>query len=376
MSVARLEPLSICFGLFFVTASAQTPSITGRWIVSTDDLGTHLTSLLRMEQTGEKVTATSPDFQYTGTLHGRVLHLMATDPQGDTDEINATLDGGKMEGTETETDAADKTHPVTLLFTATLAPALEHPQPKTHEFSPAVFYRQVSPFNKPVLTINPEDTIHTTTVDAGGIDRNGIARSYGGNPQTGPFYITGAIPGDLLVVYIKKLTLNGDWADSDDGLDERSLNSDFAVKVKDNGKSIRWHLDQAAGTATPQAPAEHLRHYTVPLKPMLGCLSAAPSPEQAPPGHYSGGLSAIRTGLYFRAFRNGGKSPGIWRVGVSLPGLVNERIGDHALTRGMRINHSQPRITAVSWLVKPGVVHSRASGLGITSGQQDSAIAQ
>lgn len=78
--MARLKPLSICFGLFFVTASAQTPSITGRWIVSTDDLGTHLTSLLRMEQTGEKVTATSPDFHYTGTLHGRVLHLMATDP--------------------------------------------------------------------------------------------------------------------------------------------------------------------------------------------------------------------------------------------------------------------------------------------------------
>ena len=46
------------------------------------------------------------------------------------------------------------------------------------------------------------------------------------------------MPGDVLVVHIKKLTLNRDWAESDDGLDERALNSDLAVKVKENGKSI------------------------------------------------------------------------------------------------------------------------------------------
>ncbi len=57
-------------------------------------------------------------------------------------------------------------------------------------------------------------------------------------------------------LHIKKLTLNRDWAESDDGLDERALNSDLAVKVKENGKSIRWHLDRAAGTATPETPAD------------------------------------------------------------------------------------------------------------------------
>ena len=312
--MTRLKLLML-LNLLLLTAAAQTSSNTGRWIVSTDYLGTPLTPLLNLQQTGEKVTATGRGYKYVGTLHGTALHLTATDEQGNTDEITATLADGKMEGTDTETDANDKAHPMTLKFTAALAPALEHPQPKTHEFSPTIFYRQVSAFNKPVLTINPGDTIHTTTVDAGGTDMNGVKRSLGGNPQTGPFYITGAMPGDMLVVHIKKLTLNRDWAESDDGLDERALNSDLAVKVKENGKSIRWHLDRAAGIATPETPAEHLRHYTIPLKPMLGCISAAPGTAQAPPGtgdsgYYGGNMdfNEIREGatVYLRVANPGG----------------------------------------------------------------------
>jgi amidase len=54
--------------------------------------------------------------------------------------------------------------------------------------------------------------------------------------------------------------------------------------MKDAGKEIRWRLDRAAGTATPEKPAEHLKHYTIPLRPMLGCISAAPGISQAAPG--------------------------------------------------------------------------------------------
>lgn len=312
--MAHIKLLPILLGLAFLSAAAQTPSNTGRWLVSTDYLGTPLTNVLNLEQTGEKVTAASRGYKFMGTLHETALHLSATDEQGDTDEITSTLADGKMEGTNTETDASDKAHPMTLKFSAILVPALEHTQPKTHEFTPTIFYRQVSAFNKPVLTINPGDTIHTTTVDAGGTDSNGVKRSLGGNPQTGPFYITGAMPGDLLVVHIKKLTLNRDWAESDDGLDERALNSDLAVKVKDNGKSIRWRLDRAAGTATPETPSEHLKHYTILLKPMLGCISAAPGTAQAAPGtgdsgYYGGNMdfNEIREGatIYLRVSNPG-----------------------------------------------------------------------
>jgi len=36
--------------------------------------------------------------------------------------------------------------------------------------------------------------------------------------------------------------------------------------------------------ATPEKPAEHLTHYSVPLRPMLGCVAVAPGIAQAPPG--------------------------------------------------------------------------------------------
>src|SRR4051794_1118050 len=69
-----------------------------------------------------------------------------------------------------------------------------------HEFTPSVFYRQFSARTAPVLTISPGDSIHTTTLDAGGDDEMGRKRSQPGNPQTGPFFVTGAMPGDTLAV--------------------------------------------------------------------------------------------------------------------------------------------------------------------------------
>jgi acetamidase/formamidase len=79
------------------------------------------------------------------------------------------------------------------------------------------------------------------------------------------------------------LRLNRDYAVSDDGIVDRGLESDLAVKMKDTGKGVRWHLDLANGVATPENPSEHLKHYTVPLKPMLGCVATAPGPGGAPP---------------------------------------------------------------------------------------------
>jgi amidase len=277
--------LSLCLlALTPLVASAQTPSLTGNWLVSADYFGTPLYFRLNLQQTGDKLTGTYRGYKLEGTRTGDTFHLSGKDEQGNPDDLTGTIANGTLNITDTETDADDKAHPDTLKVTATLPPPLAHPTPQRHEFTPTVFYRQVSPLNKPVLTINPGDTIHTTTVDAGGTDFNGVKRSLGGNPQTGPFYITGAMPGDVLVVHINKLTLNRDWAVSDDGLDERAMNSDLAVKMKDVGKGIRWRLDRTAGAATPEKPSEHLKNYTIPLKPMLGCISAAPGPAQAAPG--------------------------------------------------------------------------------------------
>jgi amidase len=72
--------------------------------------------------------------------------------------------------------------------------------PKTHVFEPSSFALYFSSKIEAPLHIHPGDTVRTWSVDAGGTDHNDIRRSPGGNPQTGPFYVEGAMPGDTLVV--------------------------------------------------------------------------------------------------------------------------------------------------------------------------------
>src|SRR5207253_2679910 len=140
-----------------------------------------------------------------GTLKGNSIYLLAKDEQGGTDEGKGTLERATITGTIVFTHAADAAHPQTHKFTAELVPARRTGTPQRHEFVPATFYRQFSAANKPVLTIAPGDSVHTTTVDAGGMDEKGVARVLGGNPETGPFYVQTAAPGDTLVVHLTPL---------------------------------------------------------------------------------------------------------------------------------------------------------------------------
>ena len=200
-----------------------------------------------------------------------------------------------MSGTLVFTDAGDPTRRVTHTFTAILVPERKAGAPKRHDFVPTTFYRQFSALNKPVLTVSPGDTVHTTTVDAGGTDEIGVTRVLGGNPETGPFYVETAMPGDTLVVHLMRLKLNRDWAISDDDLVPRAVDTEWSVKMKDAGKSVRWHLDMAKGVATVEKPGEHLKQYSVPLRPMLGCVATAPPPAAAAPGtgdsgHFGGNM--------------------------------------------------------------------------------------
>jgi amidase len=210
---------------------------------------------LQLKQNGSKLSGELNGDKLEGTVSGSTIHFVASNERKDTFEVQGTFAQGILTATMVATDAANRDHPYTFSVTAKPAPRVEHRAPQRHEFTPTVFYRQFSALSKPVLTVAPGDTIHTTTVDAGGTDENNVRRVAGGNPETGPFYIEGAMPGDLLVVHINKLRLNRDWASSDDSLVDRSLNSDLAVKMKDLGKQVRWHLDLAGGTASPEKPS-------------------------------------------------------------------------------------------------------------------------
>jgi amidase len=275
--------LLICASALAQSTDAR-PTLTGHWTASIDYYGTHADFGFDLTQQADKLTGNFRGDPLEGTTDGSSFHFTTKDNEGDTAQVKGTIVNNTLQGDVIETDGSTPTKPATYTFTATQRPPRSSAAPERHDFTPTVFYRQFSPFNKPVLTVNPGDTIHTTTVDAGGNDFNSQKRVMGGNPQTGPFFIQSAMPGDILVVHINRLRLNRDWAMSDDDLVSRATDSDLAVKMKDAGKTIVWHLDLANGTASPAKPTEHIAHYTVPLKPMLGCIATATSTASAPPG--------------------------------------------------------------------------------------------
>jgi amidase len=272
-----------------VVANGQSPdtaaeaALTGRWVIAAEYLGTGVNLSMELTQQADKLTGNLNGDKLEGSLTGNSVHFLAKDDQGGSEEGAATLQGGTMSGIIIFIDSSNPSHPTNVPFNAKLAGKRPAGPPTTHEFTPTVFYRQFSPTLKPVLSVNSGDTIHTTTVDAAGNDEKGVPRVMGGNPETGPFYVESAQPGDTLVVHLIRVRLNRDWALSDDFVVGRAVDSDLAVKMKDGGKNIRWHLDTDRGVATPDKPSEHLTHYSVPLKPMMGCVAVAPGLTGAPP---------------------------------------------------------------------------------------------
>jgi hypothetical protein len=81
-----------------------------------------------------------------------------------------------------------------------------------HEFSPVVFYNDFSATTTPVLRISPGDSIRTRTIDAAGSDAQGVTRGRAGNPQTGPFIVSGAAPGDTLAITLTPTLVTGSVA--------------------------------------------------------------------------------------------------------------------------------------------------------------------
>jgi amidase len=259
-------------------------SVAGRWVVTCDFYGTPITFSLELKQEGDKLTGNFDGDKLEGTIQSGSIHFLAKDEQSGTEECTGKVQGDTISGALVFANADDPEPPNTHQFTAKIVPQRKAGPPQRHEFTPTTFYRQFSAANKPVLTVSPGDTIRTTTVDAGGKDEKGVTRVLGGNPETGPFYVETASLGDTLVVHLTRLRLNRDFAESDDYVVGRALDSGLAVKMKDMGKTVRWHLDMQRGVATPEKPAEHLKQYTVPLRPMLGCVAVAPGSAQAAPG--------------------------------------------------------------------------------------------
>ncbi len=152
---------------------------------------------------------------------------------------------------------------------------------ETYHFEPKEFYNTFGP-HPPVLTIKPGDHVITSTIDASGNDSAGVKRGQGPNPETGPFFIEGAEPGDTLVVHLIRLETNRATGYSGTLLAPYAADPAFLrAEGLREPKTLIWQLDKKM--ARMESPDFKPGKIELPLRPMLGCIGTAPAGHAAIP---------------------------------------------------------------------------------------------
>jgi amidase len=155
---------------------------------------------------------------------------------------------------------------------------------ETHRFQPTEFYKTFSGAHAPVLHIKPGDHVVTFTIDASGIDSAGMQRGKGGNPETGPFFIEGAEPGDTLVVHLLRLETNRATGYSASLLAPYTIDPAFLRRdALREPKTATWRIDKQKGIAFLDPSEFKGPRVELPLRPMLGCIGTAPANKAAIP---------------------------------------------------------------------------------------------
>ena len=167
-----------------------------------------------------------------------------------------------------------------------------------HKFEPTHFYNAIGTA-EPVLTIGDGDTVVAATIDAWGFDRYGKQVASAPNPMTGPFFVTGAEPGDTLTVCIDRMTLSRDTGWTFTPVAPNVVDP-AAVPNMPARKHCTWIIDRPGGSARLADPPESLRDWSVALAPMIGCFGVAPAGGQsistATSGPYGGNMDYRRFG--------------------------------------------------------------------------------
>ena len=148
-----------------------------------------------------------------------------------------------------------------------------------HRFSPSEYHRTLGP-HEPVLSVNDRDSIVTTTVDARGFDHQREQVTPRGNPQTGPFFVEEAQPGDTLVVHLDRIEPSRTYGFCGSSVAPNVVDPEY-VRELPEAPLAEWHVDREAGTATLIGPESKLGRLVIPLAPMLGCFGVAPRGGQA-----------------------------------------------------------------------------------------------
>src|SRR5262245_37757120 len=166
---------------------------------------------------------------------------------------------------------------------------------ETVRFVPTAFYNTYSAAHPPAVHVKPGDRIVTKTIDAAGVDWNGKTVGIGPNPQTGPFFIDGAEPGDTLVVTFEKIETNRAMAYSGSLLAPYALDpTAIAARTDRDAKRLTWTIDKDKNVARLDQTDVQPGGIELPLRPMLGCVGVAPARKEAistaTPGPWGGNM--------------------------------------------------------------------------------------
>jgi len=279
------------------SASKAAPDLSGDWVAEFLPVGTSNGEIdyfrFTLQQTGNTLTGTWRTASVTGSIdNGKIDLRLSTVPDN---TYTAVLKSGEMVGTAQV--------PRGELKWRAYRETSETSPPKTHDFKPTQFHRLFSGSIAPALRIHSGDTVRTWTVDAGGSDSGNRKLSEGGNPQTGPFYVEGALPGDTVAVHLIRISLNRDTAFSGGSLSPKALDPTYHAAYKEPGTpNAIWQLDREHGIARLAAPSDKLKNYTVPLRPMLGCVGVAPPQRMA---FRTGYLGSFGGNLDYNRIREG-----------------------------------------------------------------------
>ena len=150
----------------------------------------------------------------------------------------------------------------------------------THHFQPTVYHTVIGA-HEPVLHIKSGDTVITTTVDNAGRDATDQQVTPGGNPQTGPFFIENAEPGDTLAVHFDRIVPNRKIGRTATVVAPNVLEPHYVASQMPKGGGAEWEIDVEKWTATLISPDTQLGNLALPLEPMVGCFGVAPPRGQA-----------------------------------------------------------------------------------------------
>ena len=195
---------------------------------------------------------------------------------------------------------------------------------KTHHFKPSKYFFTYDAKHEPVLKLKPGDILVTTTVDAFGNKISGsdqlaseVVHLPEVNHQTGPFYVEGAKPGDILVLQLLKVKPKRDYAVSTHLPHFGVLTGETYTAMLTEPlpeKTFIWKLDLERNVGILELPNSKIGKVEIPLNPFLGTVGVAPNYGEAvlslTPAEHGGNMDCVETKtgvtLYFPVFAEGG----------------------------------------------------------------------